>query len=360
MASVAKPLLKVALPDNKVYTELTLRDPLQPLSWTVSGPPSAGSADRSLIEDAATFFQDMVGSHGRSLDLIYVSIAQDADGRHRFIQLLAAQRALEAAILEGKQSAASSLPVVSEGEVKALREKLDVLLLYARADSAAAEEPPDDLAVGGRGVVPGGDRTLLAPERPLIRPVDEMCPHKRPYACNYSVIVDCSLGNTQRLILCDEAVLCRDNPEEPIFDHLRLIVNCHESRASAGKYRVGSCSSSQPPAVIFQAVHEWYSMGVANQNQVNDQMQQAIWEHLQRGSVAVHCLAGIHRAACIVACHFLWRYYVLGHSEIPSSAAEIYRRLKAVRPAVSPAYTHILTGYEAHLKKRACQTRGGA
>ena len=25
------------------------------------------------------------------------------------------------------------------------------------------------------------------------------------------------------------------------------------------------------------------------------------------GSVAVHCLAGIHRAACIVACHFLFR-----------------------------------------------------
>ena len=43
-------------------------------------------------------------------------------------------------------------------------------------------------------------------------------------------------------------------------------------------------------------------------NDANDAIQEAIWAQLQRGTVAVHCLAGIHRAACIVACHYLWRY----------------------------------------------------
>ena len=81
-------------------------------------------------------------------------------------------------------------------------------------------------------------------------------------------------------------------------------------------------------------------------------MQAAIWDHLQRGTVAVHCLAGIHRAACIVACHYLWRHYALGQSEVPSKPDVIYRRLQAVRPAVAPAYAHVLRSYETYLKSR--------
>lgn len=40
---------------------------------------------------------------------------------------------------------------------------------------------------------------------------------------------------TQRLILCDENTLCREMPEERIFEHLTLIVNCHETQAASRK-----------------------------------------------------------------------------------------------------------------------------
>ena len=40
-----------------------------------------------------------------------------------------------------------------------------------------------------------------------------------------------------------------------------------------------------------------------------------MWATLQGGgTVAIHCLAGIHRAAMITACHFLYRHHVLGHT----------------------------------------------
>ena len=68
--------------------------------------------------------------------------------------------------------------------------------------------------------------------------------------------------------------------------------------------------------------------------------------------VAIHCLAGTHRAACVVACHFLWRHYNQGNEELPTEADEIYKRLQAVRPAVAPAYAHVLKCYEAHLKRQ--------
>merc|ERR1712080_190192 len=114
---------------------------------------------------------------------------------------------------------------------------------------------------------------------------------------------------------------------------------------------MGSCASQDPPLGIFQAVHEWHGLNDTEMNRVNDEIQRNMWDALQRGTVAVHCLAGIHRAACIVACHFLWRHYALGHRDVPCDPTVIYRRLKAVRPAVSPAYTHVLQKYEAHLKR---------
>merc|ERR1712117_992423 len=106
-------------------------------------------------------------------------------------------------------------------------------------------------------------------------------------------------------------------------------------------YKIGSCSTEDKPKVIFQAVHQWFSLG-SDMNKTNDEIQEAMWEALQTGTVAVHCLAGIHRAACIVACHFLWRHYALGHTQLPSDARQIYSILKAARPAVEPAYTHVL------------------
>jgi len=165
------------------------------------------------------------------------------------------------------------------------------------------------------------------------------------------VIRDLSIGRTQRLILCNETTLTRTLPEEKIFEYLRLIVNCHESSGSAKKYQIGSCSSAQKPAIIWQAVHEWHALTGENMNRVNDAIQTAIWDALQNGTVAVHCLAGIHRAACIVACHFLWRHYALGHKDVPCDPSAIYASLQAQRPAVSPAYSHVLNNYQAHLRR---------
>ena len=84
--------------------------------------------------------------------------------------------------------------------------------------------------------------------------------------------------------------------------------------------------------VIAHAVHNWWRAGAAATVEHNDAIQRAIWRHLRGGgSVAVHCLAGIHRAACIVACHFLYRHHTLGHAEVPADAADIYAKLISVR-----------------------------
>ena len=76
-----------------------------------------------------------------------------------------------------------------------------------------------------------------------------------------------------------------------------------------------------------------------------DEIQTAIWQDLQNGSVAVHCLARIHRVACIVAGKYLSRYYNIAQKRISANVDEIYRQMIAVRPAVSPAYIHVLISY---------------
>lgn len=339
--------VSVALPNNSVYRELTLVDCRDPTTWVASG------GDERLLfsntDDARLFFCDIRSAYRLQLELAYISVNQDVDGRHFFVNLGAAQLALE-------ENSGARLSLCPEQEVKSHREKADVQLFYARS-------VPEKLTEGSIGRPSVSTSTVGSRLSEVLsqsrgsrlsqsKAVDEYCPHKSIWANNYTVIDDLSLGDTQRLILCDEATLTRLLPEERIFEHLRLIVNCHENRISAGKYKVGACTTGEMPVVICQAVHEWHSLASNEQNSVNDQIQAAIWEQLQTGTVAVHCLAGIHRAACIVACHFLWRHYTLGHQEVPSSADEIYRRLKAVRPAVSPAYTHVLRNYEKHLQTR--------
>ena len=66
-----------------------------------------------------------------------------------------------------------------------------------------------------------------------------------------------------------------------------------------------------------------------------------IWEAVQQGTVAIHCLAGIHRAAVMCACFFLYRHYKLGHTDVPHDKKEIYKCMKEVRPSVDEAYPHI-------------------
>lgn len=302
------PIKAVKLSDSVLYKELILSNSLDPRSWRVS---SAAGVEATLTDaaDAARFFEDVEATQNAPMDKIFISIEQDATGQHIFVNFAEAARVLEA-------GGGAQLTVLPEVDVK---QEEDAKLLYAREAEAAVAR---------------------------LEEVD-LCPHG--WATNYSVVPELSLGRTQKLILCDEATLCRNLPEERIFEYLTLVVNCHQTSVGPGKYQVGACRTDKKPAVICQAVHEWFRMD-SEMNKKNDEIQVNIWKALQQGTVAVHCLAGIHRAACIVACHFLWRHYHLGHREIPSSSREIYRRLKAVRPHVSPAYEHVLRSYEDYLQ----------
>ena len=95
-----------------------------------------------------------------------------------------------------------------------------------------------------------------------------------------------------------------------------------------------------------------YSRYVQAVHKKIDAINEAMWAAIQEGTVAVHCLAGIHRAACIMACHFLYRYYVLGHADVPHDKADIYKKMMSVRPHVRPAYEDILNSYEKYLQRK--------
>eukprot|EP00928_Gymnodinium_smaydae_P046185 TRINITY_DN30774_c0_g1_i1.p1 TRINITY_DN30774_c0_g1~~TRINITY_DN30774_c0_g1_i1.p1 ORF type:complete len:383 (+),score=82.04 TRINITY_DN30774_c0_g1_i1:42-1190(+) len=377
---MASPLV-LALPGSAVYKELVLGDALDPSTWAATeGGCAATAPSRSLAQptELERFLQDTSRSLGATPENIYLSVAQDDDGRHRFVRLGDLRRPLNG---EHRGSSLSRrLVALPEGEVKAAQAAAQpgaVALLYARPRVAAESAGGSGGAAASRASVAASSGDVAALERavnaakaqhrtslparfgpahPLAGDADsgkdDLCPKSSIWASNYTVIPDLSVGRTQRLILCDEATLTRSLPEERIFEHLMLIVNCHESSVPGGKYKVGACGTGPMPDVICQAVHQWHSLGAAYQNEVNDSIQAAIWENLQKGTVAVHCLAGIHRAACIVACQFLWRHYALGQHAVPADAQEIYRRLKAVRPHVSPAYTHVLRNYEQYLRAK--------
>jgi len=289
-------------------------DPLQPSTWSVEmaagGPPLA-------FAEAVARTPSFLGTLGSPL----VSVAQDADGQHRFIRLSDA--------MTGK-----TLALLSEAEAKAL----DAQLLYARPGPLPrCAAPTEALAT-----LPSSETDFSH----LVR--DDFAPHDG--YTNYSVVPWLCLGPTQRVLLSDERTLTCGHPSERIMEHVSLVVNCHEDSCDWGKYKLGQAVPGGPK-VITEALHKWYSFGGASTADKNDAIQRAIWAHLEQGgSVAVHCLAGIHRAACIVACQFLFRHYVLGHKHVPNEVDDIYRKLQSVRPHVSPAYLHILKEYEAHVR----------
>jgi len=286
------------------FDRVILTDPTVPRSWDVVATDGKTTPLRFLKE---AFFEVLYPIASK-----WISVEQDEAGRHSFISLADIQVALEPGAPPPKK--------FTEADVKRIAEAMPTELLFA-----VPPEAPD----------------AAEPARSVL------CRHGR--GTNYSVIPELSLDERRCVILCDERTLCRELPEELIFESLALIVNCHEASCDIAKYKAGSCSTEQPPALITTAVHQWRNLSDTNPIALNESIQTQMWERLQHGSVAVHCLAGIHRAACIVACHFLWRHYRLGH-DVPSDPQEIYRRLIAVRPAVSPAYQHVLQGYENYLK----------
>ena len=120
-------------------------------------------------------------------------------------------------------------------------------------------------------------------------------------------------------------------------------------------------SRARGPPLVLQRQHRAapapvsktkYSRYVQAVHKKIDAINEAMWAAIQEGTVAVHCLAGIHRAACIMACHFLYRYYVLGHADVPHDKADIYKKMMSVRPHVRPAYEDILNSYEKYLQRK--------
>ena len=245
-------------------------------------------------------------------DATYVSIHQQKDGRHDFVCL--------AHVLRGQ----TPLRVFDEAEVKGRGR-----LFYARPRKAQSLSQIDATPT-------------------TLWDYPELAPHGT--WTNYSVVPWLCLGRTAAVILSDEETLCRELPDERIFEHLRLVINCHQDRPGRA-YRAGApWASGKSPDVVAHAVHTWYSTDRERTNQKIDRINERMWATLQEGgTVAIHCLAGIHRAAMITACHFLYRHHVLGHTNIPCDEAEIYRKLISVRPHVSPAYQDILRGYKAHV-----------
>ena len=76
-----------------------------------------------------------------------------------------------------------------------------------------------------------------------------------------SVIPELSLSETQTLILCNESCLTKLDAtpaEAEAFEHLTLVVNCHQRSSPPGKY--SRRHRAEEPTVICQAVHEWSSV----------------------------------------------------------------------------------------------------
>jgi len=121
----------------------------------------------------------------------------------------------------------------------------------------------------------------------------------------------------------------------------------------------GGCRQKNDAVVVVGQLAPRFPRGDDGVVEKNDAIQRAIWRHVsENGSVAIHCLAGIHRAAMITACHFLYRHYQLGHADVPSDCGDIYAKLQSVRPAVSPAYIDTLRMYEAHCRRVAAANHG--
>eukprot|EP00405_Crypthecodinium_cohnii_P008666 CAMPEP_0206427420 /NCGR_PEP_ID=MMETSP0324_2-20121206/5025_1 /ASSEMBLY_ACC=CAM_ASM_000836 /TAXON_ID=2866 /ORGANISM="Crypthecodinium cohnii, Strain Seligo" /LENGTH=325 /DNA_ID=CAMNT_0053892687 /DNA_START=16 /DNA_END=993 /DNA_ORIENTATION=- len=315
MASAVRDTLNMALvvelEELGQVRRILMPTPLDPTTWQAE--LRTGSTSPFLQE--AT--EDPVLK--RRLVAALVSVTQDNDGQHRFLAL--------ADVLAGRPLEASKL--LDESTAKSTGFEL----LYARPEDFRAAAP-------GPSVTSSDNLDIMA----LVQ--DEMAP-KLGYV-NYSVVPWLCLGKKQRVLLSDETTLKNYHIKEKILEYVSLVVNCHEEGCDHSKYRVGQSSPNRRPDVITEAVHTWFSGPSAEKNH---QIQCAIWQHLEQGgSVAVHCLAGIHRAACIVACQFLFRYHVLGHTHVPHEVDDIYRKLKSVRPHVSPAYQRVFQEYEVYVK----------
>ena len=133
-------------------------------------------------------------------DATYVSIHQQKDGRHDFV------------CLRDVLNQHNPLRVFDEAEVK------------GRGRLFCAARKAQNLSQIGATPTTLWDYPELAPHGTWT---------------NYSVVPWLCLGRTAAVILSDEETLCRQLPDERIFEHLRLVINCHQDRPGRA-YRAGA------------------------------------------------------------------------------------------------------------------------
>jgi len=175
--------------------------------------------------------------------------------------------------------------------------------------------------------------------------------YKKGVYNDYTIIEELAVGN-HKVILSNASILeSRKALTEPeLGSSVALIVNCHQTLADCPKYAI------TPEKIVAFPVHCLGCGGADDKEQIIEvftNFNEAIWDALQRGNVVIHCLAGVHRAACVTVSHYLWRHYNLGHTHISVGLGEIYRSLAERRAGVAPLdYISLIKDFAAHLKQQ--------
>lgn len=179
---------------------------------------------------------------------------------------------------------------------------------------------------------------------------------------DYTIIEELGVG-VNKFLLSNESVLQAPpanaslRPAE-IFNNITLIANCHKKEST---HHSGRGYTVEAKRVIFYPVHNLLRANMKDTADVIKtftEFNEAIWEALKEGNVFVHCLAGVHRAACVAVSHYLWRYYKLGHKHLSADVPAIYESLASRRPGVvALSYLSLVRVWEEHLRKQTQQWR---
>lgn len=256
------------------------------------------------------------------IDTAYIQFRMDNRGCHEYVSLAEVEERMQ------KHDFDEPLSVILEDTVKEQKRRLgnSVVTVSTTTASVGISAPmPTDLT-----------------ER-------ELCPPSGIYR-NYTICDELTLGPTQRIMLSDEVTLHRgvEATDIKIFNYLSLIVNCHETEDAMtdDKYRVGTAT----PEIVFQPIHHLIGRGPQEVVLAFHKLEMKIWKAMQTGSVAIHCLAGVHRAPTLVVCQYLYRYYVLKMHDVDKDIASIYRKLSAKRAGVEPlSYITLINYYQEFL-----------
>jgi len=162
---------------------------------------------------------------------------------------------------------------------------------------------------------------------------------------DYNIVEELCFGSN-KLIISNEAILLAPpaSRQALVFDNIALIVNCNLPQPPP--YTV------TPKKVICHPLHT-LSRAQGSSDPIFYSINEAIWAGLQTGNVVVHCLAGVHRAACVVVSHALYRHYKLRHTHISNDIAELYRKLASIRRGVAPlGYLALVSSFRDSLEKQ--------